>query len=196
MVSWPPGSVPFDQQRIEIGARRIKRGGESGGTGAEDYDLVDFVSHMNRLRDVLRCSVGPKSGVYCISAGGQHKLTTASMAGKKQSGKPRAAAAQLTHLDARGRDPDGRRRRETGDPARGDRARRSRGWRRRRSQAIVGGKLKKGEALAAARIAGIMAAKRTHEMIPLCHQIPLEVVEVDFAPDRAQFHARRSRRAP
>ncbi|HSU90351.1 MAG TPA: cyclic pyranopterin monophosphate synthase MoaC, partial [Sporolactobacillaceae bacterium] len=35
------------------------------------------------------------------------------------------------------------------------------------------------------RIAGIMAAKRTHEMIPLCHQIPLEVVEVEFRPDRA-----------
>ena len=51
-------------------------------------------------------------------------------------------------------------------------------------QAIVGGKLKKGEALAAARIAGIMAAKRTHEMIPLCHQIALEVVEIDFSTDR------------
>ncbi len=44
--------------------------------------------------------------------------------------------------------------------------------------AIVGGRLKKGEALAAARLAGIMAAKRTHELIPLCHQIPLEVVEI------------------
>ena len=52
-------------------------------------------------------------------------------------------------------------------------------------EAILGGKLKKGEALAAARIAGIMAAKRTHEMIPLCHQISLEVVEVDFEPDAA-----------
>ena len=52
--------------------------------------------------------------------------------------------------------------------------------------AIVGGKLKKGEALAAARIAGIMAAKRTYEMIPLCHQIPLEVVEVEFKPDRTR----------
>lgn len=50
--------------------------------------------------------------------------------------------------------------------------------------AIIGGKLKKGEALAAARIAGIMAAKRTHETIPLCHQIPLEAVEVEFMPDR------------
>jgi cyclic pyranopterin monophosphate synthase len=48
--------------------------------------------------------------------------------------------------------------------------------------AIIGGTLKKGEALAAARLAGIMAAKRTHELIPLCHQIPLEVVEVDFYP--------------
>ncbi len=57
-------------------------------------------------------------------------------------------------------------------------------------EAIVGGRLKKGEALAAARLAGIMAAKRTHELIPLCHQIPLEVVEVDFHPDpaRATLH--------
>jgi cyclic pyranopterin monophosphate synthase len=56
-------------------------------------------------------------------------------------------------------------------------------------QAIVGGTLKKGEALAAARLAGIMAAKRTHELIPLCHQIPLEVVEVDFyaARERSQL---------
>ena len=52
--------------------------------------------------------------------------------------------------------------------------------------AIVTGQLKKGEALATARIAGIMAAKRTHELIPLCHQIPLEVVEVDFRTHKRQ----------
>jgi cyclic pyranopterin monophosphate synthase len=52
--------------------------------------------------------------------------------------------------------------------------------------AIVAGRLKKGEALAAARVAGIMAAKRTYELIPLCHQIPLEVVEVDFHPSQRQ----------
>ena len=50
--------------------------------------------------------------------------------------------------------------------------------------AIIGGRLKKGEALAAARLAGIMAAKKTAELIPLCHQIPLQVVEVEFTPDR------------
>jgi cyclic pyranopterin phosphate synthase len=56
--------------------------------------------------------------------------------------------------------------------------------------AIVGGRLKKGEALAAARLAGIMAAKRTHELIPLCHQIPLEIVEIEFrpVPARATLH--------
>src|SRR5579884_3458343 len=51
-------------------------------------------------------------------------------------------------------------------------------------QAIVDNSLKKGEAIAAARLAGIIAAKRTHELIPLCHQIPLEVVEVEIRPDR------------
>ena len=49
--------------------------------------------------------------------------------------------------------------------------------------AIIGGRLKKGEALAAARLAGIMAAKKTAELIPLCHQIPLQVVDVEFSPD-------------
>ena len=50
-------------------------------------------------------------------------------------------------------------------------------------EAIIGGHLKKGEALAAARLAGIMAAKKTWELIPLCHQIPLQVVEIEFTPD-------------
>ena len=42
------------------------------------------------------------------------------------------------------------------------------------------GQLKKGDAYAAARIAGIMAAKRTFELIPLCHNIPIESVKIDF----------------
>ena len=47
-------------------------------------------------------------------------------------------------------------------------------------QKIKSAALKKGDALAAARIAGIMAAKRTFELIPLCHNIPIESVEIDF----------------
>lgn len=48
---------------------------------------------------------------------------------------------------------------------------------------IMGGELKKGDALAVARIAGIMAAKKTAELIPLCHPIPLTRVEVEIARD-------------
>jgi cyclic pyranopterin phosphate synthase len=40
--------------------------------------------------------------------------------------------------------------------------------------------LPKGDALATAQLAGIMAAKRTSELIPLCHQLPLSVVEVEL----------------
>jgi cyclic pyranopterin phosphate synthase len=43
------------------------------------------------------------------------------------------------------------------------------------------GAAKKGDVLATARIAGIMAAKRTHELIPLCHPLALSKVAVDFA---------------
>jgi cyclic pyranopterin monophosphate synthase len=46
--------------------------------------------------------------------------------------------------------------------------------------AIAGGTLKKGDALAVARIAGIMAAKKTSELIPLCHPIALNKVEVEI----------------
>jgi cyclic pyranopterin phosphate synthase len=45
------------------------------------------------------------------------------------------------------------------------------------------GNAKKGDVLAAARIAGIQAAKRTHELIPLCHPLPISQIEVDIKPD-------------
>lgn len=47
--------------------------------------------------------------------------------------------------------------------------------------AIMGGSLKKGDAVAVARIAGIMAAKKTSELVPLCHSIVLNKVEVEIA---------------
>ena len=48
---------------------------------------------------------------------------------------------------------------------------------------IAGGGLPKGDALPTARVAGIMAAKRTSDLIPLCHQLALTGVDVDFAVD-------------
>ena len=50
---------------------------------------------------------------------------------------------------------------------------------------IVSGNAKKGDVLGTARIAGIMAAKRTAELIPLCHPLALAKITVDITPDPA-----------
>ncbi len=65
---------------------------------------------------------------------------------------------------------------------------------------IAEGSLPKGDVLATARLAGIQAAKRTDEWIPLCHSLPLDGVEIELIPDaarscvvieaRVQVHAR------
>ena len=49
--------------------------------------------------------------------------------------------------------------------------------------AIVGGDTPKGDVLAVARVAGIQAAKKCSELIPLCHPLPLSSVKIDLAPD-------------
>jgi len=49
---------------------------------------------------------------------------------------------------------------------------------------VLAGNAKKGDVLGAARIAGIMAGKRTHELIPLCHPLLISKIAVDIAPDR------------
>ena len=50
---------------------------------------------------------------------------------------------------------------------------------------ILAGNAKKGDVIATARIAGIMAATRTHELIPLCHPLALSKIAVDIEPDAA-----------
>jgi len=50
---------------------------------------------------------------------------------------------------------------------------------------VVAGDAKKGDVLGTARIAGIMAAKRTHELIPLCHPVMLAQIAVELTPDAA-----------
>jgi cyclic pyranopterin phosphate synthase len=50
---------------------------------------------------------------------------------------------------------------------------------------VLTGNAVKGDVLGAARIAGIMAAKRTHQLIPLCHPLPITKVSVDIEPDHS-----------
>ena len=49
---------------------------------------------------------------------------------------------------------------------------------------IISGTAKKGDVIATARIAGIMAAKKCHELIPLCHPLLISKVSVDFTPEQ------------
>jgi cyclic pyranopterin phosphate synthase len=92
---------------------------------------------------------------------------------------------RLTHLDRRGRarmvdvSPKPVTRREA--VARGEVTMRPETLAR-----IAAGTLPKGDVLAVARLAGIMAAKRTAELVPLCHPLPLSYVDVELTPDTAR----------
>ena len=52
-------------------------------------------------------------------------------------------------------------------------------------EAIAQGLVKKGDVLAVARVAGIMGAKKTSDLIPLCHPLPLSSVNIDLQMDKA-----------
>ncbi len=88
--------------------------------------------------------------------------------------------ADLTHLDEAGR----ARMVDVGGKAETARVAIAAGRIRMNEAALVAirdGAVPKGDVLAAARIAGIMAAKKTAELIPLCHPLALDAVTVDFA---------------
>lgn len=95
---------------------------------------------------------------------------------------PSTRSSELTHLDERGQahmvDVGAK-----SDTAREAIARGSVVMQPETLQLIVSGETPKGDVLATARIAGIMAAKRTSDLIPLCHPLMLTHVSVDIAPD-------------
>ena len=91
-------------------------------------------------------------------------------------------ADELTHLDARGR----ARMVDVADKAVSSREARASAQVHMRPETLarlVDGDVPKGDVLAVARVAGIGAAKRTPDLIPLCHHIALSSVEVHFTPD-------------
>jgi cyclic pyranopterin phosphate synthase len=93
----------------------------------------------------------------------------------------RSGKRRLSHLDA-----DGRARMvDVGDKPVTDRRAVARGRITIAPEALAlvrAGRIAKGNPLDTARLAGIMAAKRTADLIPLCHPLPLSQVEVEFAP--------------
>lgn len=107
---------------------------------------------------------------------------------KGQRTKPRLSASRtpkrrtLSHLDSRGRA------RMVDVSSKPETAREAVARAQVRARAatlrhITAGRVPKGDVLAAARLAGIIAAKRTPDFIPLCHPLPLTAVEVEVVPD-------------
>ncbi|MCB9779439.1 MAG: cyclic pyranopterin monophosphate synthase MoaC [Alphaproteobacteria bacterium] len=101
--------------------------------------------------------------------------------GDPTRGDPAPGVGGLTHLDADGNP----RMVDVGAKADSDRMARAEGFVRLSPDAlatILEGRSKKGDVLQIARLAGIQAAKRTADLIPLCHPLPIDGVEVDVAP--------------
>ena len=96
-----------------------------------------------------------------------------------------ARVRRLTHLDRRGRarmvDVSAKAVTRREAVARGEVAMRA-----ETLALIAAGALPKGDVLGVARLAGIMAAKRTADLVPLCHPLPLSHVDVRRTPDRAR----------
>lgn len=93
-------------------------------------------------------------------------------------------STNLTHLDAAGR----ARMVDVGDKSATSRRAVARGavvMQAATLQLIIAGDMKKGDVLGVAQLAGIMAAKRTSELIPLCHPLPVTHIEVTCTPNPA-----------
>jgi len=107
----------------------------------------------------------------------------ANLLASREAGTLPAGGASLSHLDERGR----ARMVDVAWKGETEREAVARGFVSMKPETlelVLSGGVEKGDVLAAARIAGVMAAKRTPELIPLCHPLPLTQVSVELEPDR------------
>jgi cyclic pyranopterin phosphate synthase len=103
---------------------------------------------------------------------------------KKAKPAPMMPDTELTHIDARGEarmvDVSGKSTTERIAIAEGKVI-----MRKETLDVVIAGNAMKGDVLGAARLAGIMAAKRTHGLIPLCHPLPITKVEIEINPEHS-----------
>jgi cyclic pyranopterin phosphate synthase len=100
----------------------------------------------------------------------------------KKKTSPRMTDAELTHLDPRGQ----ARMVDVSDKNATERVAMAEGkvlMRKETLDLVLAGNALKGDVLGAARLAGIMAAKRTHTLIPLCHPLPITKIEIEIDPE-------------
>jgi cyclic pyranopterin phosphate synthase len=117
-------------------------------------------------------------------ARGNKTVAQRKKAAAKISQKPAVSNAELTHIDHRGQanmvDVSAKTLTERIAVAEGQII-----MRKETLDAVIAGNAAKGDVLGAARLAGIMAAKRTHGLIPLCHPLPITKIEIDINPEHA-----------
>jgi cyclic pyranopterin phosphate synthase len=170
------GDLKFLQERIEeritannTNARAISREADLGDTA-----VTDILNGKNRSPSV--------TAVRAIARA--LNTTIAYLTGEESPSIPEitAKASKLTHLGKRGEarmvDVSAKDTTERVAVAEGRVL-----MTRPTLDLVLKGDAKKGDVLGAARIAGIMAAKRTHELIPLCHPLPITKVEIEIVPD-------------
>jgi len=117
-------------------------------------------------------------------ARGSKDVAQAKRTAGERKAKPVLPDAELTHIDHRGqaRMVDVSAKNST------DRLAVAEGrviMRKETLDLVLAGNAAKGDVLGAARLAGIMAAKRTHSLIPLCHPLPITKVEVEINPEHS-----------
>jgi cyclic pyranopterin phosphate synthase len=110
------------------------------------------------------------------------KRTTAKARPAPRSAEPAPTPTPLTHINQRGERID------VSEKGATERIAIAEGrvlMRKETLDIVLEGNAMKGDVLGAARLAGIMAAKRTHGLIPLCHPLPLTKVEIDINPEHS-----------
>lgn len=112
------------------------------------------------------------------------KRTAAQTVPSREQSVPTPALSPLTHIDQRGE----ARMVDVSEKGVTERVAIAEGrvlMRKETLDIVLEGNAMKGDVLGAARLAGIMAAKRTHGLIPLCHPLPLTKVEIDINPEHS-----------
>ena len=151
--------------------RRVEWRWVKGHAGHPENELVDRIA-VQEAEKVARGG----------SSADASSISRRSFSRKSTAGVQAAPKRELTHLDAEGRAQMV----DVGDKAVTRREAVARGFVAMKPETlalIMGGKVSKGDVLATARLAGIMAAKQTSQLIPLCHPLPISRVTVELSED-------------